>query len=134
MEGECIVKVPGRFFWRKQGFRFTMGTWMLMSDYTQLALNEFDRLDSEKRNFLTVAAFCAAWCYSAPRGKPKFTEKDVEGWIRKMPTESAQKILDTMIESRIGGESMASLIEKSEDVKKKSGPVTSETMQSATSG
>jgi hypothetical protein len=45
-----------------------------------------------------------------------------------MPTEDAQKILNTMMESKIGGESLAELVEKSEDVKKKSGQVKSKTM------
>jgi hypothetical protein len=132
MEGVCIVKVPGRFFWRKQGFQFTMGTWMLMSDYTQLALGEFDRLNER---FIPCAYFCAAWAYTRPYGgKPSFTEKDVERWIQKMPTEDAQKILNTMLASRIGGESLSELIEKDEDQKKKSGQMTSEITQLVTSG
>lgn len=125
MDGVCIVKVPGRFFSRKQGFQFTMETWMLMSDYTQLALSEFDKLGDR---FFTVSYYCAARMYSIKRG-PKFTEKDVERWIKKMPTESAQKILNTMLESRIGGESMSELIEKDTAEKKKSGQVKSEIMQ-----
>ena len=130
MEGVCIVKVPGRFFWRNQGFQFTMGTWMLMSDYTQLAMSEFDKLGER---FLTCSYFCAAWAYTRPYGgSPKFTEKDVEGWILKMPTADAQKILNTMLQSRIGGETLSDLIEKAEDEKKKSGQMTSKTMQSVT--
>jgi hypothetical protein len=126
MEGVCIVKVPHGIFWKKQGFQFTMGTWMLMSDYTQLALSEFDRLGER---FLTCCYYCAAWAYSRPYGgTPPFTEKDVERWILKMPTEDAQKILNCMMQSRIGGESMSELIEKSEDEKKKSGQVKSEIM------
>ena len=126
MDGTCIVKLPG-LFGRRQGFQFTMGTWMLMSDYTQLAISEFDRLGDR---FILCSYFCAAWAWSRPYGgKPKFTEKDVEGWIKKMTTEQAQKILNTMLESKIGGESLMELIETSENEKKKSGLVTSETTQ-----
>ena len=123
MDGTCIVKLPG-LFGRRQGFQFTMGTWMLMSDYTQLAISEFDKLGER---FLPCSYFCAAWAWSRPYGgPPKFTEKDVEGWIKKMTTEQAQKILNTMLESKIGGESLLGLIETAENEKKKSGPVTSE--------
>ena len=132
MEGTVIVKIPRKFWFpRKQGFQFTMGTWMLMSDYTQLALNEFGLLDGDK--FLLKAWYCAARCYST-RGNPwRYTEADVKKWIDRMSNGEAQKIMDAMLKSRIGGESLADLIE-STDEKKKSGQVKSGTMQSDTSG
>jgi len=101
-----------------------MGTWMLMSDYTQLALSEFDHLGER---FIPVSYYCAAWAYNFSRGKRwHFTEADVVRWIEQMTTVEAQKILDTMLKSRVGGESLIDLIERAdEDVKKKSGPVTS---------
>ena len=132
MDGTVIVKIPRRFWFpRKQGFQFTMGTWMLMSDYTQLALNEFGVLPNER--FLSAVFYCAAKCYSTKGNPWKYTEEDVKRWIERMPNKEAQKIMSAMWESKIGGESLSELIEKAEDEKKKSGQVKSGIMQSDTS-
>lgn len=130
-DGTCIVQVPVRTlgvkWWRTQGFKFCLGTWEYLSDYTQLALNEFDVLGE---NFIPKLYYAAAWAYNWSEGnKFPYTEKDVRWWIAEMPQREAQKILDTMLRSRIGGESMISLMQKSiDDEKKKSGTVKSGTM------
>lgn len=134
IDGLCFIKVPvkrfGITFWRMQGFQFTMGTWWIMSDYTQLAINEFQLLGDR---YLPVLAYSAAKAYNFINGrKVSFTENDVERWIQKMPTEDAQKIINALMESKIGGESMSKLIEESDDEKKKFGLMTSKTMQSVT--
>jgi len=121
MDGLVIVKIPRKHFgYRKQGFLFTMGTWMMLSDYTQLALNELGALSNER--FISALFYCAAKCYST-RGNPwRYTEEDVKKWIERMSTKEAQKIMDCMIQSKIGGESLSSLIATSEDEKKKVWP------------
>jgi hypothetical protein len=132
MDGTVIVNIPRRFWFpRKQGFQFTMGTWMLLSDYTQLALNEFGLLENER--FLSAVFYCAARCYSVRGGPWRYTEQDVKRWVECMPMKEAQKIMDAMWSSKIGGESLMELLEKS-DEKKKSGPVKLKTTPSDTSG
>lgn len=128
-----VVKIPRRFWFpRKQGFQFTMGTWMMLSDYVQLALNELGHLDNER--FLSAIFYCAAWAYST-RGHPwRHTEAEVKKWIENMPNKEAQKIMDAMLRSKVGGESLVDLMEKAVDEKKKYGLTTSETTPSGTSG
>lgn len=94
-----------------------------MSDYTQLALNEFGNLPNDR--FLTAIFYCAARCYSTKGSPWRYTEADVKGWIDRMTNAEAQKIMNAMMESRIGGESLMDLIEKSTDEKKKFIPRTS---------
>ena len=125
-----VVKIPRLIGYRKQGFQFSIGTWMMLSDYTQLAFNEFGRLPNDR--FMSALFYCAAKCYSTKGNPWKYTEADVKRWIDKMPTAEAQKIMDCMLLSRIGGESFIELIEKSEDEKKKSGQMKSKTTQSVT--
>jgi hypothetical protein len=122
MEGTCTVRVPFSFFgvrlWRRQGFTFTMETWMSVSSYTQLALTELDKLERER--FFSVMYYQAARTYDFFNRKyHRFTEKDVMVWLAKMPVEDMQKIFTTMITSRIGGESINVLIDKYLDSEKK---------------
>jgi hypothetical protein len=122
MEGTCIVRVPikrlGLRFWRKQGFTFTMETWMSVSNYTQLALTELDKLARDR--FFTVVYYQAARTYDFfNRRFYRYSENDVMYWIAKMPSEDVNKIFSTMLESRIGGESINVLIDKHLDSEKK---------------
>lgn len=114
-----IVKIPRKVFgYRQQGFRFTLETWMLLSEYKQLALSDMGLLPDNQ--FIPATWFCAAKCYEMSLGKiPVFTEKDVSKWIERMATLEAQKIMDCMLQSKIGGESLMNLIEKSVEEQKK---------------
>jgi hypothetical protein len=114
-EGSIIVKIQkGKLpIKSKQGFAFDMYMWCYMSEYTQLALSDFGSLGER---FVVVAYYCAAFSYCRSIGKKvKFTEDDVKRWFDNMPQKTAQLILDTMMKSKIGGESLGSLVEKSKD-------------------
>lgn len=122
MEGTVIVRVKKGLFKRKQGFAFSMWSWMTMSEYTKLPLNEFEALGDR---FISVAYYCAALAYNYLNGiKVKFTERDVKGWIDNMTTVEAKQIYDALINSRIGGEKIADLIDDDGE-KKKFGQMTS---------
>ena len=88
-----------------------MYTWCYMSDYTQLALNEFGEL---KERFIIVAYYSAAVSYCRNTGKKvRFKESDVKRWFDNMRQCDAQMILDTMMASKIGGETLSDLAEAS---------------------
>jgi len=117
IEGTIVVRIPKRWgVKRRQGFSFDMYAWCYMSDYTQLPMNEFDTL---KDRFIIVAYYSAAYSYNLQhRRRIRFTEADVKRWFDDMPQKTAQTILNTMIKSKIGGESIEDMIVRGE-VKKK---------------
>lgn len=126
-DGTIIVKVKKGLFKRKQGFAFSMWSWMQMSEYTGLAINDFDQLHPEV--FGQKANYCAALAYNYLNGiKVRFTEEDVIKWVNALPHSEVVMIADTMLKSRIGGQKISDLID-SDDEKKKYGPVTSGTTE-----
>ena len=126
MEGEIVIQVPKRvkgwlrnkIVWREQGFLFTMETWMMMSNTHKLPLNELNALDD---HFTKSAFYHAAQWYNIAHRKPiDFNEIDVKLWDDTIPNKDYQALLQTMLDSQIGGERLGDLAEKS-DLKKKSG-------------
>ena len=132
MDGTIIVDIPvkqkkrGLFKrhieieYRKQGFTFDMFAWAYMSNYTQLALSEFGLLNER---FIDVSYYCAAYSYCRNNNlQVDFTEDTVTKWFSDMSQKTAQSILNCMLQSKVGGESIQDLIIKSlpkEDEKKK---------------
>lgn len=117
-EGVIVVKIPKRWgIRRRQGFAFDMYTWCYMSEYTQLAMDDFDKLEGRT---IIVTYYCAAYSYNLQyRKRCNFTEDDVKRWFDDMPQKTAQKILNTMLKSKVGGETMEDLIARSSGGEKK---------------
>lgn len=112
IENTVFVNVKKKWFYRRQGFTFDMYTWCYMSSYTQLALSDFDQLGDR---FVIVAYYSAAVSYCRASGKKvRFTEDDVKVWFDNMTQKEAKSILDCMMSSRIGGETLSDLADKAE--------------------
>ena len=107
---------------RKIGFTFKMETWMLLSDYTQMAPLDFGFM--EESSFLIKTCYCAARLWYLEHGKKvMFNEDHVKKWIENMKTIDSKELIETLLKSKIGGESIEELIPKviqaEEEVKKK---------------
>lgn len=116
-----ITEIGSNFLNRKLvGFKFTMETWMLLSDYTQLPPIDFGLMKPE--SFIVKTCYCATKLWHLEQGKRvKFTEDDVKGWIEEMSTKDSAELVNTLFKSRIGGESLEELIPKAmNEIKKKS--------------
>jgi hypothetical protein len=117
-DGVIIVNVPkGGFLkkWKPQGFQFCMESWLMMSEYTQLSLDEFEKLPGDR--FMIVSIYEAAKAYTQfnPDSKEKkfrYTEDQVKSWLDEMPTKDSQSIVKCMLESRLGGKAIKDLIEE----------------------
>jgi len=121
MDGKIIIKVPKGiwpFKWRNQGFHFCMESWLFMSDHTQLAMNEFNVLPGNE--YMIKAIYSAAWAYNFRDLGKRFlyTEKQVESWLDRMPSANSKAIVNTLLDSQIGGKSIRE-ISGEEDEKKK---------------
>ena len=124
MEHIVIIEVPFLkipffgYLRRKQGFSFDMQCWNYLSDYTQLAFNEFDVLDGEK--FITKAIYAGAVSYNLWHGrKVKFNEKNVKNWIDNSYRSEIARLITAMTKSRIGGKTIEEYFEFEETEKKK---------------
>ena len=118
---------------RTVGFTIRMETWMLLSDYTQLAPVDFGRMKQE--SFVLKTCYCATKLWHLEKGKKvNFDESTVEKWIENMSTKHSTELINTLFKSKIGGESLEELIpkalERSDEIKKKSHGMKSKTMQS----
>ena len=118
MDGTIIVHIRKKWpFRQKQGFTFDMFMWCYMSSYTQLPLNQFGDLGDR---FIDVMYYCSAYSYNRNIGKrAKFTEADVKKWFDDMPQKTANAIMNTMLKSKVGGESMEDLVQSYKDSQKK---------------
>jgi len=132
---DYVTKIKDKFLFipysKSIGFSFRMETWMLLSDYTQLAPMDFGELN--EADFISKTCYCAARLYNLENGhKVDFTEDKVKYWIEDcMTTRQGKELVSTLFKSRIGGESLEDLIPKFLNVEKKKSPgMKSKTMQS----
>lgn len=104
---------------RNIGFVFKIETWMLLSDYTQLAIVDWGSMEGE--SFLIKTYYCACKLWHLEKGlKVDFNEDDVKRWLEEcMTMKQATELSDVMIKSRIGGESIEKLIPKYLEKEKK---------------
>jgi|WetSurMetagenome_2_1015567.scaffolds.fasta_scaffold22854_6 hypothetical protein len=120
-DGIVIVNVPRGWLrkWKPQGFRFCMESWLLMSDYTQLALNEFNNLAGDR--FMLIAIMMAGKAYNHfEKGKPwRYTEAQVNDWLNAMPRGDYERLVKTMLDSQIGGKPLRDIAGVEEDGEKK---------------
>jgi len=126
-DGIVTVNVPkGGMLrkWQPQGFWFCMGSWLLMSDYTQLALNEFNNLAGDR--FMLIAITMAGKAYNwfhgdgEKHGNPwRYTEADVQSWLDAMPKKDYERLVQTMLDSQIGGKPIKDISGASLDDEKK---------------
>lgn len=121
MDGKIIVKVPKGiwpFRWQKQGFHFCMESWLMMSNYTQLAMNEFNLLPGDR--YMILAIYNAARAYNVLEHGKRFTytEKQVESWLDRIPSVDSKALVNTLLDSQIGGKTIREIAGE-EDEKKK---------------
>ena len=141
MEGQIVIKCPfhsrgwrlRKIIWHKQGFFFAMPAWLMLCDSENIAFNEIDSLG---KDLLRKIFYHAARYYNLSNNIPvNFDDKDAILWDELLPNGDYQKLVQTMIDSRVGGETLGSLIARSgEDEKKKSGLMKSGTSLSEESG
>lgn len=121
-DGIITVSVPkGGMLrkWQPQGFWFCMGSWLLMSEYTQLALNEFNNLAGDR--FMLIAITMAGKAYNYfNQGKPwRHTEAEVQAWLDELPKKEYERLVQTMLDSQIGGKPLKDISGASLDDEKK---------------
>ena len=98
-------------------FYFDMYCWCNFAESEEIALTDFDKYENDE--FMSLVMYYAAISAHIDIGiKINFSKDDVKEWIAKMPQSDFQKIFECMLRSRIGGESLVDLVDKS--VKKKS--------------
>lgn len=136
VDGTYIVTIKQRKFGIKRerviGFKFTMETWMMLSNYTQLAPIDFGLMNPE--SFIAKTCYCACKLWHLEQGlKLDFDEDKVVKWVEGMTKKEGDELIKTLFASKIAGESLNELIPKAIDKlneeKKKSAGMKSEIMQ-----
>lgn len=120
MDGQIIIKVPKRKFgfriWRKQGFFFAMASWLMMSDHHDTPLSEIDKIG--EKEFRISAIYHAAVWYNLKNNIPlDFDYQDAAVWYNKLSNEDFQSLMQTLVDSRIGGERLSDYIQAGEKKK-----------------
>ncbi len=101
-----------------QGFRFDMYTWCYLSEYTNMTFDELGNIDNSI--YVSKLLYSAATSYNKDKGiKIKFTESNVKIWIEDMKQKTLNSLIQCMLDSKIGGESIVNLYKKSKSNKKK---------------
>ena len=117
MEGTQIIYIKNKylpFLKKRQGFTFTMATFMLQCDYLQIAISDWDKVDGGR--FIGAIMYNAAKLWNIQNGKKiNFDESKVAGWLKRTESAQVNQIMETFFKSKIGGESLDNLILKSND-------------------
>lgn len=119
MNGIVKVKVPKGtwpFRWQVQGFAFSMYSWGMMLGYLGIDVDEIEQQSKDKLTFVSIWAAAKSFDDLYANKHQKYTPDDVREWCKKMPQESFEKVITTLMESKIGGKTVQ---DYNEDEKKK---------------
>ena len=105
MDGVIVEKIPvNRFLKRKVKFWFGMYVWQNISEKHGVAYEEFGTIDDEE--FICDVLFYAAE-YGAMKDKRfRISLNKIKQSYELMPQKQLQRIVDCMIKSRIGGDTI----------------------------
>ena len=93
-------------------FRFCMFSWMEMADKAGLLPQELGSLSNQQ--FYELALWSAAWAADAKKGRedPRYSLEDIRWMILQMSQIELNKIVQFMIDSRIGGSRLSEIYEE----------------------
>lgn len=130
IDGQVVFTANVRGQKMTQGFYFCIAAWMYLTDYTQLAIYDWDKIEDVK--LLPKINYCAAWAYNHYKGiaTENLTEDSVREFTDAMTIADGRRLMSAILESRIGGESLADLLPRTEIEKKKSRGIRLETLPS----
>lgn len=114
MDGIIVEKIPVKGLFKKTvevKFWFGMWVWIAIAEKHNVAFEDMGTIDDNiiVNDALFFAANWAAYKDNAKRIK----ESDVEKWVNTMPYSQFKRIIDCMMESKIGGKSIIKLSEES---------------------
>lgn len=121
MECEIVIKVPRKLnpsLKRKQGFRFDMYCWIRYFEYNEIVNKGVDELDGDL--FIRNIMMFAAESYCKEHGKKKtFNTTTVQYWIDNTYQKDLKPIVDVLMSSKLGGQTIREYIEEYKDSEKK---------------
>lgn len=123
MDGVIIERVPlNRFFRRKVKFWFGMYVWQSITDRSDIAYEDIGSIDEHE--FICMVLYYAAEYGSLKDKRRVLSEKQIKKTYEIMPQKQLQRIVNCMLESQYGGDTLIGNVEKG---KKKQGQGKSKT-------
>lgn len=102
----CMIWIPGRWRSHRQGFRFDMYAWYLLTEQHGIEFGDIAKMNQEQ--VLSEMIYCAAVSFNKDAGKRvKFDQATVNGWLDLLPSKDVKELARTFSRSRVFGRTLA---------------------------
>lgn len=112
MDGVIVERIPvNRFFRRRVKFHFGMWVWFMIADSRDIAFEELGNIPTD-RAIPETFYHAAEWAAFKDGKRRRISMKSMERAIDLMPNKQLQRIVKCMMDSKFGGETFLSAVEK----------------------
>jgi len=113
MDGIITEKIPvNRFFRRRVKFWFGMWVWFRIADKHGIAFEDLKQIPDEQA-ISEAFYFAAEWAAFQDRKIFRISPKQMQKAIDLMPQKQLQRIVKCMLQSKVGGDTLMNIVEKS---------------------